>query len=623
VVLIGVEATVDPAIRTALRTRGAAPASVCGDLGAARAEALAHPNDTHLFIAQLGPELAAARLSLLTSALPGQPVVALAPPGASVAQVLEAQRAGAAQVVPLPLVADDFLRALDGIALQFAPSPREARVIAVCGVNGGAGATTLALNLAYELSQPDLNAGAARRHCLLVELARRMGTLATYLDIEPGQNTQDLLSDASRLTAGALRQALTSVTPGLDVLVGPYQDLAPGPVSSRQVYQLLQLARRLASVIVLDVPCTFDDLQFETLGLADQAVLVGVQTVSSIRTLKTVRDTLEREEALGDMRLVINRYEPSLPGFSAERLAELLQVPQVQTVANDYPSVMTAVNHGKPLALAVPYSRALADIRHLAQALVGTPAAPAEAGTDRLARALGRSGPGPSPVRTVRVLHIEDDLVQQQAMALHLSAIREFHCTITTATSETGAIELFRKQPFDVVLLDYHLAQGNGLGCLRQLRARDPLVPVIVVSGLASPQLAAELLDAGADDFLSKHNLSSESLGPLLSAALARADACKQRLPGDRDDLARADAFFEGVRQAAGTSDETELVKSLTALDRAWPTRFSAAQVQRLVDLVCGELGRATPARQALPRKAILALFMRLFGDQDVKDDEG
>jgi pilus assembly protein CpaE len=621
VVLVAVEGSVEPAIRSALRSRGAAPASVCVDLQAARAEALAHPGDTHLFIAQFGDTLAADRLSLLTSVLPGQPVLALAPPGATIAQVLEAQRAGAAQVVPLPLVPDDFFRALDGIALQFAPSLREARVIAVCGVSGGAGATTLALNLAYELSQPDLAAGQARRTCLLVELARRMGTLATYLDIEPGQSTQDLLCDASRLTAHGLRQALTAVAPGLDVLVGPYQDIAPSAVSPRQVYQLLQLARRLASVVVLDVPCTFDDLQFETLGLADQAILVGVQSVSSVRTLKTVRDTLEREEALQDMRLVVNRYEPSLPGFSAERLADLLQVPEVLTVANDYPSVMTAVNHGKPLALAVPFSRALADIRHLAHTLVGAPAEPGEG--DRLARALGRTGAGPPPARAVRVLHIEDDLVQQQAMALHLSAIRDFRWTITTATSESGAIELFRRQGFDVVLLDYHLAQGNGMGCLRQLRARDPLVPVIVVSGLVSPQLAAELLDAGADDFLSKQNLSAESLGPLLSAALARADACKQRLPGDRDELARADAFFEGVRQAAGMSDETEMVKSLARLDKAWPAHFSAAQVQRLVDLVCGELGRAAPSRQALPRKALLALFMRLFGDQDMKDDQG
>jgi pilus assembly protein CpaE len=620
VVLVGVEEDLQSVVRNALRARGAVSTLFCPDLLAARAEALAHPSDSHLFIVQLSGQTEPGRLSVLTSVLPGQPVLALAPSGASVAQVLEAQRAGASQVVPLPLVDEDFLRALDGIALQFAGAITEAHVLAVCGVSGGCGATTLALNLAWELGQPDLLPGQPRRNCLLVELARQMGTLATYLDIEPAQNTSDLLSDASRLTTLGVRQAVTTVAPGLDVLVGPYRDLTPGNISSRHVYQLLQLCRRLASVVVLDVPCTFDDLQFETLALADQVVLVGVQSVSSVRTLKMVRDTLEREEALRDMCLVINRYEPSLPGFSAARLAELLQAPQVLTVANDYPSVMTAVNHGKPLGLTVPHSRARADIRHLASTLVGgQPAAPAEG--DRLARALGRGTNAPPAPRAVRVLHIEDDVLQQETMALRLSAIREFTCTVTAVPSEKEAVELFGRQPFDLVLLDFHLAQGNGLGCLRQLRALDPVVPVIVVSGLDQPHLAAELLEAGANDFLSKENLTSDNLAQAVTTAVACADVCKPRLGGTSPDgPARVDAFFDRIRRTAGLHDEKELVRSLNALhETAWPQHFSAAQIQRLVDLVCGELGGTSQSRQALPRKALLALFMRLFGGREEK----
>src|SRR6185312_11912944 len=113
----------------------------------------------------------------------------------------------------------------------------------------------------------------------------------------------------------------------------------------RHVHQLIAICRRLAPLVILDVPSTFDDLQFQTLAVADQVVLVGAQTVASVRTLKLLRDTLEREEGIAGMRLVINRYEPSLPGFSAERLADLLGTP-VLTVANDYPAVMSAVNAG-------------------------------------------------------------------------------------------------------------------------------------------------------------------------------------------------------------------------------------------------------------------------------------
>src|SRR5262249_8704202 len=317
--------------------------------------------------------------------------------------------------------------------------------------------------------------------------------------VEPPLTTLDLLSDPARLTAAGVRQAMANVAPGLDVLVGPYQDVRPGVTSPRQVYQLVQVCRRLASQAVLAVPCSFDDLQFETLSLADQVVLVGVQTVASVRTLKLVRDALEREEGIQSMRLVINRYEPSLPGFGATRLAELIGVPQVLTVANDYPSVMASVNHGKPLGLAAPHSPVLADVRSLARTLTGT-TAPGSAQGDRLARALGRREPPPLPA--ARVLHVEDDAVTQQVMRLRLAAIKEYAFQVTQAASEAEAMEAFARQPFDVVLLDYHLAQGNGLNCLRQLRAMDPIVPVLVISSVVQTQGAAELLGAGDDECL-------------------------------------------------------------------------------------------------------------------------
>src|SRR5262249_43669433 len=209
--------------------------------------------------------------------------------------------------------------------------------------------------------------------------------------------------DWARLTTQGVRPALAGVARGLDVLPGPYLDITPGPVSPRHVYQLIELCRRLASVVILDVPCAFDDLQFETLALADQVVLVGVQSVSSMRTLKMVRDTLEREEGIRGQRLVINRYEPSLQGFSAAELAKFLQTPQVLTVANDYASVMASVHHGKPLRLAVPHSRALNDIHALADSLLdGNEQMPADAA--RLSRTAPRGPAGTAPPREMRVL---------------------------------------------------------------------------------------------------------------------------------------------------------------------------------------------------------------------------
>jgi DNA-binding NarL/FixJ family response regulator len=173
------------------------------------------------------------------------------------------------------------------------------------------------------------------------------------------------------------------------------------------------------------------------------------------------------------------------------------------------------------------------------------------------------------------------------------------------------------------VLLDYHLAQGNGLSCLRQLRELNPIVPILVISGLARPQVAAELLDAGADDFLSKENLSGEKLARSLSAAVARADACTHRLAVKHPaDTARVDRFFARVRKTISVRDESELLRSLHEIQESgWPSHFSAGQIQRLVDLVCGELNHSSSDGGELPRRALLALFLRLFGGDPSRVD--
>src|SRR5262245_57175690 len=150
VVLVGVDDALQPAVRAALRVRAAEPAAVCANLDRARREASAHAGDAHHFIVRIASEADLTALAGLTSSTPGQPVMALLPEGSDLQRLLAAQRAGAGQVVLLPWQQDDFLRALDCLAVQFAPPTREARVLAVCGVSGGAGATTLALNLAFE-----------------------------------------------------------------------------------------------------------------------------------------------------------------------------------------------------------------------------------------------------------------------------------------------------------------------------------------------------------------------------------------------------------------------------------------------------------------------------------------
>ncbi|RUL82325.1 response regulator [Tautonia sociabilis] len=132
--------------------------------------------------------------------------------------------------------------------------------------------------------------------------------------------------------------------------------------------------------------------------------------------------------------------------------------------------------------------------------------------------------------QTIRLLHVEDDGMQRALVRHHLAAIDELQFDIRYAESEEDALELFEQGGADLVVLDYQLRRGNGLSCLRALRLSDPIVPVIAVSGVATPEIASELLQAGADDYISKEELTSSLLVASMRTSLIRASACRQRI---------------------------------------------------------------------------------------------
>src|ERR1700730_6696294 len=78
--------------------------------------------------------------------------------------------------------------------------------------------------------------------------------------------------------------------------------------------------------------------------------------------------------------------------------------------------------------------------------------------------------------RNVKLLHVEDELIQRRLIAHHLRALPEFAFEIVAVESESLAMEAFQQTRFELVILDYQLTQGNGLHLLGRLRRLDPMV---------------------------------------------------------------------------------------------------------------------------------------------------
>ena len=97
-------------------------------------------------------------------------------------------------------------------------------------------------------------------------------------------------------------------------------------------------------------------------------------------------------------------------------------------------------------------------------------------------------------------------IVDDEPAILHAfrRAFRGDALEVLTAETAADGLELARERRPDVVVLDVHLPDRNGLEMLRQLRAIDARCPVVFISGRGDADDAIEAMKLGAYDYLLK-----------------------------------------------------------------------------------------------------------------------
>lgn len=128
-------------------------------------------------------------------------------------------------------------------------------------------------------------------------------------------------------------------------------------------------------------------------------------------------------------------------------------------------------------------------------------------------------GPGgldtPPEERPVRILLVEDEPLYASLVRrkLDLYPGMAFHCTWAEYLKD--GLDHLEQRAFDLVLLDLTLPDSGGLKTLRRVREAAPDIPIVILTGHESDQMAVEALQSGAQDYLVKG-----SDGPIMVRAI-------------------------------------------------------------------------------------------------------
>ena len=128
----------------------------------------------------------------------------------------------------------------------------------------------------------------------------------------------------------------------------------------------------------------------------------------------------------------------------------------------------------------------------------------------------------------IRILYIDDYELDRELVK---DALEKEHggFVVTEAANRQEFEELIKNNDFDVVLSDFNIAGFQGFQVIEVVQAHDPRIPVIIVTGTGSEEIAAKAIKQGASDYVIKQSRHIQKLPQTIFAAIEKQALIDQR----------------------------------------------------------------------------------------------
>ena len=297
-------------------------------------------------------------------------------------------RLGADEFIPYPLPEHELAAAIERLRAQAPAAPetptaaaasgpklhadsrREGAVIVTHGMAGGTGATTFAVNLAWELAQ--LSEGDTPSVCLL-DLDLQHGSVSTYLDLPRRDAVMEMLSETEVMDEEIFGGSLVTYQDRLQVLTAPADMVPLEFITPEDILRVVEMARSHFDFVVVDLPHTLVQWTETVLNMAHvYFALVELDMRSAQNTLRMKRALQSEDLPFDKLRFLLNRAPKftDLNGKSrVKRMAESLGIAMDVQLPDGGKPVLQSCDHGQPLAAAAPKNPLRKEIAKLAKSL--------------------------------------------------------------------------------------------------------------------------------------------------------------------------------------------------------------------------------------------------------------
>ena len=248
---------------------------------------------------------------------------------------------------------------------------RDGAVFAIQSAAGGDGATTIAVNLAWELATSSKNDAPS---VCVIDLGLQFGSVATYFDLPRKPMIYEVLSDVPSMDEQAFRQALGVYKDRISVFTAPADILPLDLIGPDDVNGLIGLARTCFDIVIVDMPAVVTAWTDAVFSQSDLYFIVcGLEVRSAQNALRFQK--LLKAEGLPTERLsfVMNRAPGKMDmGGRArvDKMADSLDI-KFHAVLPDGGKQVTEVNdQAAPLSVLAPRNAMVKELQKMAGGLL-------------------------------------------------------------------------------------------------------------------------------------------------------------------------------------------------------------------------------------------------------------
>ena len=230
----------------------------------------------------------------------------------------------------------------------------EGNLIAVYSPKGGAGCTTVAINLAVALARRG-------RRTILVDGSLQFGDVSVMLNMKAVTSIADLSDRGNELDHDLISSISQVHRSNLNVLLAPPRPEMADVVTEESIKQLLATLKDSFDFIIVDTTSYLSEKTLAILDMSDRIVLIAQQNLSSLKNVSRFFDLAESlEYETQKVWLVVNRAKSKQgKGISVHDVGKALKRPIYGTVPDDEITVSDASNRGIPMVMGEHQKKAI------------------------------------------------------------------------------------------------------------------------------------------------------------------------------------------------------------------------------------------------------------------------